>query len=68
MWDLEGNQEKNAFQMTTRGTERKAEYAVLCQKLATSVFRVERGIKKFRMFAIYNQSPDDFGDVLILNL
>ena len=46
MWDLEGNQEKNAFQMTTRATEWKAEYAVLCQKLATSVFRVESGVKK----------------------
>lgn len=67
MLDLEGNQEKNVFQMTTRATEWKAEYAVLGQKLATSVFRVERGIKN-RVFAIYNQSPDDFGDVLILNL
>ena len=68
MWDLEGNQEKNVFQMTTGATEWKAEYAVLCQKLATSVFRVERGVKKFRMFPICNQSPDNFGDVLILNL
>ena len=46
MWDLEGNQEKNAFQMTTRGSEWKAEYAFLCQKRATSVLRVERGVKK----------------------
>lgn len=54
--------------MTTRGNEWEAEYAVLCQKLATSVFRVERGVKKFRMFPIYNESPDNFGDVFILNL